>query len=143
MLTLSTRGEYGVRAMFEIAREYENGPLSIKEIAMRQGVSVPYLEQLLNKLRKAGLIKSQRGPGGGYVLIKKPNEISIGVILKTLEGPVALTICLDPASERRECSLVKKCVARLLWQSLGKKIEEFLESITLEDLLKEEARLAR
>lgn len=135
MLTLSTKGEYGVRAMFEIAREYEKGPLSIREIARRQGVSVAYLEQLLNKLRRAGLIKSQRGPGGGYALIRKPNEVSIGVILKTLEGPVALTICLDPASDRRKCSLVKKCVARLLWQSLGKKIEEFLEGITLEDLL--------
>ncbi len=143
MLSLSTKGEYGVRAMFEIAREYDKGPLSIKEIARRQGVSVAYLEQLLNRLRRAGLIKSRKGPGGGYVLIKKPNEISIGVILRILEGPVALTICLDPASERRECGLVKKCVARLLWQSLGRRIEEFLEGITLEDLLKEEARLVR
>ena len=141
MLTLSTRGEYGVRAMFEIAREYERGPLSIKEIARRQGVSIPYLEQLLNRLRRAGLIKSQKGPGGGYVLIKRPEEISIGIILKVLEGPVALTNCLAPASDRRECSLVKKCVARLLWQSLGNKIEEFLENITLQDLLSASADL--
>jgi len=135
MLTLSTRGEYGVRAMFEIAREYEKGPLSIKEIARRQGVSVPYLEQLLNRLRRAGLIRSQKGPGGGYVLIKRPDEISIGVILRVLEGPVALTNCLAPESGRQECSLVKKCVARLLWQSLGNRIEEFLDNITLQDLL--------
>jgi len=141
MLTLSTRGEYGVRAMFEIAREYERGPLSIKEIARRQGVSIPYLEQLLNRLRRAGLIKSQKGPGGGYVLIKRPEEISIGIILKVLEGPVALTNCLAPASDRRECSLVKKCVARLLWQSLGNKIEEFLENITLQDLLSASSEL--
>lgn len=141
MLTLSTRGEYGVRAMFEIAREYEKGPISIKEIARRQGVSVAYLEQLLNRLKREGLIRSQRGPGGGYVLVKKPNEISMATILRALEGPVALTMCLNPTSERRRCSLVKRCVTRLLWQSLGKKIEDFLNGITLDDLLNEEKRL--
>jgi|Deesub1362A_J573_1020465.scaffolds.fasta_scaffold00169_18 Rrf2 family protein len=143
MLSLSTRGEYGVRAMFEIAREYEKGPVSIKEIARRQGVSVPYLEQLLNRLRRAGLIRSQKGPGGGYVLIKRPDEITIGVILRVLEGPVALTNCLAPVSDRHRCSLVKKCVARLLWQSLGEKIEEFLEGITLQDLLSASADMDR
>jgi len=135
VLSLSTRGEYGVRAMFEIAREYERGPVSIREIARRQGVSVPYLEQLLNRLRRAGLIRSQKGPGGGYVLLKRPDEITIGVILRVLEGPVTLTNCLAPVSDRHRCGLVKKCVARLLWQSLGEKIEEFLEGITLQDLL--------
>jgi len=141
MLTLSTKGEYGVRAIFEIAREYEKGPISIREIARRQGVSVAYLEQLLNRLKRAGLIKSQKGPGGGYMLIKKPDEITIGNILNTLEGPVALTMCLDPASGKGRCSLVKRCVTRLLWQSLGKKIEDFLNNVTLDDLLREEKRL--
>jgi Rrf2 family protein len=68
MLKLSTKGQYGVRAMFELARNFEKGPLSIKEIARRQGVSISYLEQLLNKLRKSKLIKSRKGPGGGYVI---------------------------------------------------------------------------
>ncbi|GBE38168.1 HTH-type transcriptional regulator IscR [bacterium BMS3Bbin08] len=139
MLRLSTKGEYGVRAMFELAKDYRKGPLSIKEIATRQGVSVAYLEQLLNKLRKASLIKSRRGPGGGYVLDKKPAEISLGKIMNALEGPVAITQCLDPSA--KGCSRVKGCVSRLLWKSLGEKIEHFLETISLNDLLKEEKKI--
>jgi Rrf2 family iron-sulfur cluster assembly transcriptional regulator len=141
MLKLSTKGQYGVRAMFEIARNYKKGPLTIREIADRQSVSVSYLEQLLNKLRRSKLIKSQKGPGGGYMLCKKPDEISIGRILKSLEGPVAITHCLDPSA--KECTRVEGCVARLLWKSLGEKIENFLETMTLKDLLKEESRKAR
>lgn len=143
MLSLSSKGEYGVRAMFEIARDYNKGPLSIKEISRRQGMSVSYLEQLLNKLRRAGLIRSRRGPGGGYILEKKPDDISIGTILHTLEGPVAITNCLVPKAGQPECNLIEKCVTRLLWKSLGEKIENFLETISLSDLLKEEARLIK
>jgi Rrf2 family protein len=141
MLSLSTKGEYGVRAMFEIARDYRKGPVSIKEISRRQGMSVSYLEQLLNRLRRAGLIKSQRGPGGGYVLVRKPGDISIGVILNALEGPVAITNCLDPRPGQPDCNLIEKCVTRLLWKSLGEKIEGFLARISLKDLLKEEVKL--
>ncbi len=139
MLKLSTKGQYGVRAMFELAKNFENGPLSIKEIAKRQGVSVSYLEQLLNKLRKSKLITSQKGPGGGYVINWKPEEISVGMILNSLEGPVAITQCLDPAA--KGCKRIDGCVARLLWKSLGEKIEDFLDTIHLDDLLKEEFKL--
>ncbi len=127
--------------MFELAKNYKNGPLTIKEIARRQGVSVAYLEQLLNKLRKTKLIKSQKGPGGGYVINKKPKEISIGMILNSLEGPVAIAHCLDPST--KGCKRVEGCVARLLWKSLGEKIEDFLDTINLNDLIKEEAKLMR
>ncbi len=139
MLSLSTKGQYGVRAMFELAKDYRNGPLSIKEIAKRQDVSVAYLEQLLNRLRRAHLIESRKGPGGGYILNKKPREISVGKILKALEGPVAIAKCLDPSA--KGCSRVEGCVARLLWKSLGEKIEGFLDKINLNDLLKEESRI--
>lgn len=141
MLKLSTKGQYGVRAMFELAKNYDKGPLSIKEIARRQGVSVSYLEQLLNKLRKSKLIKSRKGPGGGYVINKKPSEISVGMILNSLEGPVAIAQCLDPKA--KGCKRVEGCVARLLWKSLGEKIEYFLDTINLNDLLNEEIKLTR
>lgn len=141
MLRLSTKGEYGVRAMFEIARNYKKGPLTIREIAEKQSVPVPYLEQLLNKLRKEKLIKSHRGPGGGYVLSKRPEEISIGMILNALEGPVVIAQCLNPLIKR--CNLIKSCVSRLLWKSLGEKIEHFLDTVSLKDLLKEETRIMR
>jgi len=142
MLRLSTKGQYGVRAMFELARNFDKGPLTIKEIAKRQDVSVAYLEQLLNKLRKAKLIKSQKGPGGGYIISKKPAEISVGMILNSLEGPVAITQCLDPAANKG-CKMIDGCVARLLWKSLGEKIESFLDTINLNDLLNEESKLTR
>ncbi len=127
--------------MFELAKNYKKGPLTIKEIARRQGVSVSYLEQLLNKMRKSKLIKSIKGPGGGYEINKKPKEISVGMILNSLEGPVAIAHCLDPSAQG--CKRVEGCVARLLWKSLGEKIEDFLDTINLNDLLKEETKLMR
>jgi Rrf2 family protein len=139
MLRLSTKGQYGVRAMFELAKNFDKGPMTIKEIAERQDVSVAYLEQLLNRLRKASLIKSRKGPGGGYMISKKPEEISVGMILNSLEGPVAITRCLGPSAKR--CKRVDSCVTRLLWKSLGEKIEEFLNTINLKDLINEETKL--
>ncbi len=132
MLRLSTKGQYGVRAMFEIARNCDKGPVTIKEISERQDVSVAYLEQILNQLRKSGIINSVKGPGGGYVLNKAAAKISIGEILRELEGPVAITSCLDP---KEGCMRIEGCVTHLLWKSLGENIELFLNSMTLEDLL--------
>jgi len=125
--------------MFELAKNFNNGPMTIKEIAERQDVSVAYLEQLLNKLRKASLITSRKGPGGGYVISRKPEEISVGMILNSLEGPVAITQCLGPSAKR--CKRVDSCVTRLLWKSLGEKIEDFLNTINLKDLINEETKL--
>lgn len=138
MLRLSTRGQYGVRAMFEIAKGYPATPTSIREISERQEVSVAYLEQILNTLRHAGLILSVRGPGGGYLLSRGPALISVGAVLRALEGPVAVASCLDPMEG---CSRVDGCVTHLMWRSLGEKIESFLSTITLEDLLNEEMLL--
>ncbi|MCX8030176.1 MAG: Rrf2 family transcriptional regulator [Thermodesulfovibrionales bacterium] len=132
MLRLSTKGQYGVRAMYEIANGYPKKPVTIKEIAEKQNVSVSYLEQIMNQLRKAGLIRSIKGPGGGYLLTKKPEEISIASILKELEGPFAITSCLDPDEG---CIRVDSCVVHLLWKTLGEQIDAFLNTITLQNLL--------
>ncbi len=132
MLRLSTKGQYGVRAMFEIARGYPDKPVNVKVISERQDVSPHYLEQILNRLRRSGLIRSVKGPGGGYLLTSKPEEISISEILRELEGPVAITSCLNPAEG---CVRVDSCVTHLLWKALGRQIEEFLNTITLADLL--------
>jgi Rrf2 family protein len=132
MLRLSTKGQYGVSAMYEIASGYPETPVTIKEISERQDVSVAYLEQILNKLRKAGLIKSIKGPGGGYILNKSPENVSIASILNELEGPVALTSCLDPEGG---CVRVDSCVTHLLWKALGEQIEAFLKTITLKNLI--------
>ena len=118
--------------MYEIARAGSVGPVTIRQISERQDVSVSYLEQILNTLRKSGIIQSVKGPGGGYVLSRGPEKISIAEILRELEGPVAITSCLDPAEG---CIRVDSCVTHLLWKSLGENIERFLDSMSLKDLL--------
>lgn len=135
-MKLSTKGKYGVRAVVEIARRFGKGPITIKEIADRQGISFSYLEQILHKLGKAGMIESVRGPAGGYLLARKPSELTIGDIVRTLEGPIALSHCLEPG-ESEECSQTDACVARMVWAQVGAKIEEALDSITFEDLLQQ------
>jgi Rrf2 family cysteine metabolism transcriptional repressor len=136
-MKLSTKGKYGVRAVYEIARHEGKGPISIKEISERQGISFSYLEQILHKLGKAGLIESVRGPAGGYLLARKPAELTIGDIVRTLEGPIALTHCLEPGEEG-DCYQAEDCVARMVWTRVGAKIEEALDSISFQDLLQQE-----
>lgn len=125
--------------MSEIARGYPDQPLTIREIAERQEVSVAYLEQILAKLRRGGLLKSVKGPGGGYVLVKAPSKITIAEVLNELEGPIAITSCLDP---RGGCVRADRCVTHLLWKSLGAQIEGFLSTISLADLVADDAGTA-
>ncbi|MEO5360258.1 MAG: RrF2 family transcriptional regulator [Nitrospirota bacterium] len=132
MLRLSTRCQYGVRAMYEIARGYPETPVTIKVISEKQDVSVAFLEQILGKLRKAGLIRSVKGPGGGYMLKAAPEEISIEEILMVLEGPISITACVTQDSG---CLKADHCVIQHLWKALGRQIEDFLTTITLRDLL--------
>lgn len=132
MLRLSTKGQYGVRAMFEIAKGSLDNPVTIKEISRRQDVSIAYLQQILNKLRRADLIVSRKGPGGGYLLNKRPEDISIASILNELEGPLAITSCLDPSEG---CVRADRCVTHLLWKALGEQIESYLNTITLKNLI--------
>jgi Rrf2 family protein len=138
-MKLSTKGKYGGRAVFEIARHYGKGPISIKEIVERQGISISYLEQILYRLGKAGLIDSVRGPAGGYLLARKPSDLTIGDIIRTLEGPIALSHCLEPG-EAGDCYQADDCVARMVWTKVGAKIEEALDSITFSDLLHQDHR---
>jgi Rrf2 family cysteine metabolism transcriptional repressor len=136
-MKLSTKGKYGVRAVFEIAKHSGKGPITIKEIADRQGISFSYLEQILHRLGKAGLIESVRGPAGGYLLAGNPSKLTIGDIVRTLEGPIALSHCLEPG-DSGECYQTDDCVARTVWAKVGAKIEEALDSISIDDLLHEQ-----
>ena len=125
-MKLSTKGKYGVRALFEIARNFGKGPLAIKEIAERQKISLSYLEQILHKLGKAGIIESVRGPHGGYELARRPADLTIGDVVRALEGPIALSHCLEPG-ESGTCYQADDCVARMVWSKVGAKIEEALD----------------
>ena len=136
---LSTKGRYGVAAMYDLALHYGQGAISLKSVAQRQGISEHYLEQLMGTLRKAGYVKSVRGAQGGYALTKDPTEISVGDVIRTMEGPIAPVDCLlaDDAS-RTFCERVDICVTRGVWAKVRDSITSVIDSITLADLCKEE-----
>lgn len=132
-MKVSTRGQYGVRAMIELALNYGQGPMPLKTIAEKQELSEHYLEQLLGALRKAGLVSSVRGAYGGYELNKSPEDILVGDIVRVLEGPIAPVECVAETTEQ-VCSRIDCCATHLLWDRLREAIENVLDSVTLEDL---------
>jgi len=131
---LSTRGEYGLRAMFDLAQHYGEGPIPIKSVAERQDISEHYLEQLIAVLRKAGLVKSVRGAQGGYILSRDPEEITVGDIIRVLEGPIAPVDCLN-AGEGEGCERAETCVTRDIWEKVRDSISDVLDSFTLADMV--------
>jgi Rrf2 family protein len=127
-MKLSTRGRYGVRLMLELALHYGEGPILLKDIAGRQGISEKYLWQLINPLKTTGLVNSLRGAHGGYVLGKPPEAISLKAILQILEGPLCLVDCVDnPALCERSLS----CISRDIWGEASKNMQQTLEDTTL------------
>jgi len=122
--------------MFELALRYGEGAIPLRSVAERQDISENYLEQLIAILRKAGLVNSVRGAHGGYLLAKEPEKITIGDIIRVLEGPIAPTDCLENDQEA-SCEKIEECVTRLIWKELQESINEVLDSITLEDLRQE------
>lgn len=135
-MKLSTKSTYGVRAMFDLAIHSAKGPVSITSISKRQDISISYLEQLFNKLRRDGLVRSIRGPKGGYLLSRNPGDIKIGDIIRTLEGPIELAYCVSNEGGVT-CEMAEACVTRLLWNKLKDSISEVLDSTTLKDLIDE------
>lgn len=135
-MRLSTKGRYGVKSMLDLALHNEDGPVALKSIAERQGISENYLEQLFASLRKAGHVNSVRGAQGGYVLAHSPEDISVGSVLRALEGSLAPVECVveDDASK---CIKSDLCVTRLVWEKIRDKVNEVVDSITLADLIEE------
>ncbi|WP_129597667.1 RrF2 family transcriptional regulator [Anaerophilus nitritogenes] len=133
-MKLSTKGRYGVKAMFELALAFGEGPIALNSIAEKQNLSVHYLEQLFASLRKAGLVKSIRGAQGGYMLSKKPEEITVGDIIRTLEGPVAPSECVIE-DEKTECYKADYCVTRTIWERIRDSINAVVDNITLQDMI--------
>lgn len=136
-MRLSTKGRYGVKAMYELARSGREGPLPLHVIARRQGLSEHYLEQLVGALRQAGLVRSVRGAQGGYQLARSPEEITVGDVVRVLEGPIAVTDCTVPGRETDLCGRAAGCVARGVWERVSQSIARVLDSITLADLCRE------
>lgn len=135
-MRVSTRGQYGIRAMLDLALHYQEGAIPLRVVAARQGISEFYLEQLMGSMRRAGLVQSVRGAQGGYQLARPPGEIKIGEIMRVVEGPIAPTECVGEEGEST-CGQARSCVTRRLWEKLRDSMIAVLDSTTLEDMRKQ------
>ncbi|GAB6158955.1 Rrf2 family transcriptional regulator [Desulfotomaculum varum] len=135
-MRLSTKGHYGLKAMFDLAMHYGSEPIPLKTVAERQGISENYLEQLIAVLRKVGLVKSVRGAQGGYILAKPPSAIKVGDVVRALEGPIAPLECVSE-HEPAACDKIDCCISRVIWARVRDSIAEVLDSITLEDMCRD------
>ncbi|MFH0774330.1 MAG: Rrf2 family transcriptional regulator [bacterium] len=137
---LSTKGRYGLRAMLELAL-HNKETISIHQISKSQEITTQYAEQIMIRLKNAGLVESKRGPSGGYRLKKEPSEITALDTIKALDGHVDPVFCVNPEVSKKECHRASRCATRLLWEEVGKKIAEVLGSTTLSDLVKLDKKL--
>ena len=138
-MRLSTRGRYGLRAMFHLAQRYGEGPIALKTLADAEDIPEAYLEQLMPKLKKAELVHVVRGAQGGYMLASEPQNISVGDILRPLEGDFAPTACM--AGDDNTCEKQGVCTSRIVWERLKNGINEVMNGISLGDMLDDYDRL--
>jgi Rrf2 family transcriptional regulator, iron-sulfur cluster assembly transcription factor len=131
-MKLSTRSRYGARLMLDMAQHYNQGPVQLGDIAKRQDVSVKYLEQIIIPLKKAHYIESVRGPKGGHILTKPPEEITLGEIVALLEEGTSLVECSD---DSEVCQRADVCPTRLIWKEASEAMFERLHAVTLADLV--------
>lgn len=137
---ITTKGRYGTKALFELALRHGEGPVPLREVAATQGLSEHYLEQLFAPLRRAGLVQSVRGAQGGYSLGRDPRDITVGDVLRVLEGPIAPTECSlgGPEYAFKFCGERSICVAQDVWIKVRRAIEDVVDHITLADLVEQE-----
>lgn len=137
-MRVSTKGDYGVRALIELAHRYGEGPVQSADIAGRQGIPEPYLDQLLTAMRRAGFIRSVRGPQGGHALVRHPSEIRLAEVIEALEGSLSPIACLD----QPECAKPGSCAQRDVWAEVRRATQEILNGVTIGELALKERRLA-
>ncbi|MGR6860888.1 Fe-S cluster assembly transcriptional regulator IscR [Aliivibrio salmonicida] len=130
-MKLTSKGRYAVTAMLDVALHAQEGPVPLADISERQGISLSYLEQLFSRLRKAGLVASVRGPGGGYRLGLKPDEIAVGMVISAVDESVDATKCHG----KEGCQGGTRCLTHTLWCDLSSRISSFLDGITLGELM--------
>ncbi len=134
-MKLTTKGRYAVTAMLDLAIHYGDGPITLADIAQRQGISLSYLEQLFSRLRKRSLVTSVRGPGGGYSLGKTANEIYIGEVISAVDENMDTTRCHGA----HNCQNNERCLTHDLWADLSDQIYNYLNNISLQDLMDRKA----
>lgn len=133
-MKLSTKGRYGLRAMVDLVLNSQEANISLKSISERQGISMNYLEQIISVLKKSGYVKSVRGARGGYSLAKLPEDISVGDILRALEGNLNPVDCAL-VNENKACDDVDCCITKVVWKKISDSINEVVNNISLQDLV--------
>ena len=141
-MKLSTKGRYGLRALVDVALNQEDGAVCIQGIAERQNISVTYLEQLFRKMKSAGLVQSVRGAGGGYILAKEAGSISVGDVLRALEGDLNAVEC-GGGEEDGECRQSDICVTKIVWQKINESIGQAVDSIMISELTEKSRELRK
>jgi len=141
-MILSTKGRYGLKAMYELGLQYGQGPIPLKVIAERQRIPENYLEQLIAILRKAGLVKSVRGAQGGYLMLRPPEEVTVGQVLLALEGPLAPAECVSD-SDPPKCRLADGCVTRNVWEKISTSIHDVIDGMTLQHMIDEQLSITK
>jgi Rrf2 family iron-sulfur cluster assembly transcriptional regulator len=134
-MKITTKGRYAVTAMLDLAVNRDQGPITLADISSRQGISLSYLEQLFARLRRNALVKSARGPGGGYQLGRSADSISVGQIIQAVNESVEVTQCKG----RKDCQDQQLCISHHLWEDLSAQVYEFLNGITLADVIQRHA----
>jgi Rrf2 family transcriptional regulator, iron-sulfur cluster assembly transcription factor len=132
MVKFSTKSRYGTRLLLDMAQHYNQGPIQLGEIARRQNISVKYLEQIIIPLKRARYVESMRGPKGGHVLAKPPEEITLAEIVALLEDGASMVDCAENAAV---CERAESCPTRFIWQEASQAMFDRLKSITLADLV--------
>ena len=131
-MRISTKGRYAIRLMLDLAAHNTGDPVRLKDVAARQEISDKYLEQIISVLNKAGFVRSIRGPMGGYVLTRRPEEYTVGMILRLTEGSLAPVECTETPGT---CDREEECVTRILWNRIADAVNGVVDHVTLEDLL--------
>jgi Rrf2 family iron-sulfur cluster assembly transcriptional regulator len=133
-MKLSTKGRYAVTATVDLARHSKGRPVALADIALRQGISLSYLEQLFARLRRGGIVKSARGPGGGYTLMRGADGTRIADIILAVDEPIRATLC-EQGSSKGCAGTTARCITHDLWDELSRQIHMFLSSVTVADVL--------
>ena len=132
-MKISTKGRYALRMLLDLAVHHEQGYISLKDVAERQNISKKYLEQIVPMLNRNGILRTNRGNKGGYMLGKTPEQLTVGEILRATEGSFAPVACLE--YEVNDCPRAGECATLYIWEGLYKVVQEYLDSITLQDIL--------
>ena len=141
MMKVSTKSTYAIKALIDLAQHAPDQPERLNVIAERQGIPLPYLEQIFSKLKKGGVVQSVRGPQGGYQLCKSPDDVSLADIVMILEGPIEPVMCSQPEKKSSTCHEVEGCVSRMVCNELDGALVTILKKNTLRNLCGEASRL--